>query len=197
MAKRFAFVSVSDPRQFKDTERQKLVQQHVGRLHRNRSAPLQRLQQEREQQRNKQQANGGRVLIPNPPGTGPASISIQLVPNAPASTAEDRGTTTASSDQLSCSGVSSRWSEEESEATQPDLLWPQERLLALLPGSNKVEDEVNGDKDFNNAWTRGVDLYLDQSRADPFATYPVDGSDRQISLLVDHGSSSLTAQEFR
>jgi len=89
-----------------------------------------------------------------------------------------------------------RWPKGEFDATPKDPLSPQERLLTLVRGSNEIEDELNGNKEFNDAWTRGV-LHSDQSRAGPFATYPVDRTDRQISLLVDHDSSCLAAQRLR
>lgn len=71
---------------------------------------------------------------------------------------------------------------------------PQEQLLALVPGLNEIEEEVNADEAFNDAGHGGILLHMDQSRADPFVTYPIDGSCRQVALLVDHGKPLSTSR---
>jgi len=201
MSKPLAWVNVNDPKKFKDAEQQRLIQQHVGKNFRNRSKPMQRLQQEREQQRLEQQSDKHRdAASPKQfaPGYSSPSLASDFSGSLTHKLHREHVELRRLNDNQNSNGTV-RLSASERMHTGPPSPpppppSPQERLLALVPDPNEVEDEVNGDEDFKDAWAYGVLTYLDQSRADPFATYPVDGSDRHISLLVDYGTSFLDAQ---
>jgi len=188
----FLFVNIDSPDQLKTREKQRLVHQHVGKFHRNRSRPAQR-------------AN----LEDNFDNSSTSFASIDASSSKPHShiNLENDVQRSSLSQRDGGAGKQSR--------TQRDLKLPlcknnhnQRPDLNVLSTRSQRRDEIdvcgrrlrddglmneigqgsNGDLEaLRNDWKCSVVNHLSQSRRDPFAHYPVDDPDDQVLMLVDHG----------
>lgn len=196
MPQQLAFVVVNNHNELKNAEHQKRIQRHIGRFHRNRSKPAQRLQQERDAlaQRKRQHELIAKEISPEHIVTpAPTILTASGAPSKQVQGEERCHTESVETDDLIVKNDQLENIDREANLTVVERApsSPQEQLIALLPTSDFLEDQADGDKELDEHWHKSDLFNLDQSRDDPFATYPVeDDFNRQTSILVDHGSLS-------
>lgn len=189
----FVFLNVDDPQLFKQEKNKTLVQSHVGKLNRSRSATT------------KQANKSGRIvklveLRARKTARNDSRCSVQ---HTPVEKDHERHVTTK--DELAAAPTKPKTRQT------PSLM---KDIIQILPVSQQMDygssptrclvseasehNEVCEERDPLDEWATFISFYPRQGRVDPFAKWPVDFEDSSlhISRLVDHGMMRLPCQPF-
>jgi len=199
----FAFINAENLEEIKSRESRTQVARHVGKYYRNRSKPSQKVRKD----------EVSRAPSSERPYDNSVSDDIGIVPgNAvalSATEADDQktGITTAfrrSDRRKHIQVVPENRKVRDMKEMQQVLRFTHKDRYTVAQRSDNIsqepetlpksqcddieEDSFKGKEVlFRRKWACDPIHLLSRSRADPFATYPVDDSCDQISLIVDHG----------